>query len=245
MTVNFSNSLIYRIVEICLLLTIIGLLVWSRPWTSNTSETRKITVTGEATIDSAPDEYVLSPYFQKSGKDKKAVQAELSEQANTAVIKLKELGISEDDIKLDASSYDYWYASDGQEGSLQVSLQISLTDKDQAQKAQDYLLTLNNIQGQLTPQATFSDAKSKDLETQATEKATEDAKNKADQQAKLVGAKVGNVITISDSPYNEIMPMAYAQDSMSSGAELKVSTLPVLSGKNEYKKTITITYELQ
>ncbi len=249
MTINITPKKLLKIVEILLLVVILGLLVWSQPWESESSaQTRTITVNGEGTVEAAPDEFVLSPYFQLSGTDEKEIQAQLTQQANTAVEEIKKLGVSEDKIELDASSYDYWYAREDGEGTLTIQLTITLNDEDTAQKVQDYLLTLDNIEGQLTPRAGFSKEKSKELENEATDKAIEDARQRANRQAESLNAEVGEVITVGDNGYTD-GPVLY--DDLGT-AELRVTedsqsstSLPVLPGTDEYTKTINVTFELK
>lgn len=178
MTINLSARQLLKAVEFLLLLAILGLLIWSQPWQSTSGETRKITVTGESTIEASPDEYLFSPYFEEKGTDQEAMKNSLTEQANDAVDAIKELGVAEERIKLDVSSFDRWFWDDGEEGVLTASLQVTVLDKDLAQQVQDYLLD-TEATGQLTPRASFSDDKRKELDNQAVALAIDDAKAKA------------------------------------------------------------------
>lgn len=245
MTINLTAKSMKEVLQWVLLFAILGLLLWSQPWNNADGPgSRKITVNGEATIQAEPDEYLFSPYFQKTGTDKEALKNQLTDQTNEAIAKLKELGVEERDLKLDASSYEYWFYVEGEESPMIFSLQISVDNKDLAQKVQDYLLTLD-IQGQLTPTATFSEEKQKELDKQAIEKASEDAKSKAETQAKLAGAKIGKVLEINQAS-DSVFPIAY-DNALSVGAaeSSERSSLPILKGENEYSQTVTITYELQ
>lgn len=144
MTINISSAKLFKIVQLLLLVIIAGLLVWSQPWNSSEAKAdRSITVTGESTVEADPDEFTFYPYFEATGMDQVALQTELTEKANAAVEKLKTLGVEEKDIKLDASSYDRWYAEQDEKGTLNVRLTISTTDSEITQEVQDYLLTLD------------------------------------------------------------------------------------------------------
>ncbi len=248
MTINVSKQQLFNAAQMVLLVVVLGLLLWSQPWnkSSASSATRKITVTGEATIESAPDEYMFYPYFEATGKDKDALKDTLTTKANDAITKLKELGVKDDDMKLDLSSFDNWYWAKDEEGTATASITIKITDKDLTQKIQDYLLT-TDAKGQQTPQASFSKDKQKELDSQVTDKAIEDAKKKAEQQASKLGAKVGKVIEVGQSS-GPITPVAMDSGSLTvsaGSAEMSRASLPVLVGQNEYTQTVSVTYELK
>ncbi len=61
-TVNLAVDL--RIVVISLLIIMLGMLMSWRPWSAANSTDRSITVTGNATLKSAPDEYVFYPTYE-------------------------------------------------------------------------------------------------------------------------------------------------------------------------------------
>lgn len=171
MTVNITTEKMFKWLQFVMTLAVLGLLLWSQPWkgaSNSGNATRKITVSGEATLKAEPDEYLFSPYFEAKGTDQTALKKQLNDKANAAVAKLKELGVEDTKIKVDSSSYDYWYFEPGQEGNLTVSLQVTVNDKTKAQEIQDYVTTLD-LKGQLTPQATFSKDKQKEVESQATD----------------------------------------------------------------------------
>lgn len=242
MTIQITTKDIFHAVNILLLVAILGLLLWSQPWKSTTSEVRKITVSGEATLEAEPDEYVFNPYFEVKDTNQETAKAKVSKLANDAVDAIKKLGVEEKDIKLDASSYDRWYwDADNEEGVLNAYLTVKVKDKDLAQKVQDYL-TSSEAKGQLTSQESFSEEKQKNLEAEATEKAIEDAKSKAEAQAKLVGAKLGKVIEVQQDN-----PIAFPYQGRGDAITLEASdtSLPVLPGEQEFTKIVVVIYELR
>jgi uncharacterized protein YggE len=244
MSINISTDSIIKTVQIVLLLAITGILIRSQPWnnSSATSDARKITVSGSATIEATPDEFTFYPSFQKNGVDKDALKTELSATANDAVTKLKELGVEEKNIKLDASSYDQWYWMADEEGTLIISLTIKATGEELVQSIQNYLLT-TSAEGQLTPQATFSRETQKKLDKQAVEEATNDAKEKAQTQAQQFGAEIGDVIEVGQSRDTLFMDYGYREGALDSSSSS--ASLPLLPGQNEYSQTVTVTYELK
>lgn len=243
MTFNVTKKALLSATYLVLLTAILGLLIWSQPWNaSKSSETRKITVSGQATVESEPDLYVFSPYFEVKGTDQEAVRQEISTLANESVNAIKDLGVEEKDITLDASSYDRWYWDDGDEGVLNAYITIKVRDKDLAQKVQDYL-TSSSAKGQLTSQESFSEDKQKVLESQATEAAIADARGKAEAQARLFGAKLGDVIEVKQN--DEVSALPYRGIAELQVTDSADTSLPVLPGEQEFTKTIQVVFELR
>lgn len=247
MTINLTTSKVLKIVEFILLISILGLLIWSQPWNSSSSSTSKtISITGEATIESEPDEYVFMPYYEGSGTDQVAVQEELNVKATEVTNTLKELGVEEKNIKLQSGAYESWYPDESGKATTTVSLEVKVSDKDLSQEVQDYL-TSTGAKGQISPQGSFSEAKTKELDKQASELASADAREKAEAQASQFGAKVGDVITIEqgnnfDIEYPQPITM---RSGTAEATDVSVSSLPVLTGQNSYSKSVSVTYELQ
>ena len=242
---NNKISLDLRIVTI-VLLVIIGILVFLlKPWEPTTSD-RTITVSGESSTKTEPDEYQFSPTYQKKGTDRVAIQQELTAKINEIVAKLKELGVDESDITLASSTYDnYW--NDGTNEITSNSLTISVNNKELSQKVQDYLLT-TAPEGQITPYATFSTKKRKEVESTLRSEAIADAKQKAETMVADLGGKVGKVITINDNSSGGVFPMigrAEMSGSAMAVSDSAVSSLPILSGKQELNYNVEIIYELR
>lgn len=248
MTVNITAAKLRQCAQFALLVAIFGLLLWSQPWDSSNNsnaETRTITVSGEATIEAEPDEFAFNPYFEQEGTDRDVLKESLSTQANEVVDKLKELGVQESDIKLDVSSYDNWYWDEGEEGTLSAYITVTVKAGDLVQEVQDYLYS-TDAKGQISPRASFSNDTRKQLDAQAVEQASNDAKAKAEAQAALFDAKLGDVVSVnqgSDSIFGYPEPYA-AIESLDSAASLR-SSVPVLPGEQEYRQTVTVVYELQ
>lgn len=191
------------------------------------------------------------PYFKFSSTDIKKNTTDLTATAKQTTDKLKELGVKDEQIKSNTSSYDSYYqplpAGTNADTTTTLSYTITLNSKDVSQKVQDYFLT-TSAQGQLSPVASFSEGKRKELESKAKTAAIDDAKSKATANATQIGAKLGKVITISDSA--SVMPMEYMAnvDSVkSSGASQGVATssVPVQSGQNDFSSSVSVEYEIK
>lgn len=238
-----SNQLLPWL-QLLLIAVAVVLLLWSTPWNNaTTDQARVITVSGEATIKAEPDEFVFYPYFEQTGTDQEALKKTLTKQANDAVAALKKLGVEESDMTLDASSYDRWYWEDNEEGMLSVQLTVVVNDKDMAQKVQDYLLS-TSAKGQLTPQGVFSKERQRQLDAQAIDEASADARQKAEAQAKLFEASLGKVVRVQQG-YDDVFPVEYDTAMPEIAVSSEEASLPILPGKNEYRQTVTVTYELK
>ncbi len=247
MNITITRNGAYKGAVIVLLIAILGLLLWSQPWNSSSSDaTKTITVSGEATIESAPDEYVFMPYYEATGTDQVAVQEELTAKANDVTAKLKELGVEEKDITLQSNAYDNWYPDETGKSTTTVSLEVKVSNKELSQKVQDYLIT-TGAKGQISPRGSFSITKTKELDGEARAKASEEARAKAEAQAAIFGAKVGDVVKIEQGNSVGIgypTPMMAMEDSGST-RNATASSLPVLVGQDSYSASVSVTYELQ
>jgi uncharacterized protein YggE len=218
--------------------------IW-RPWEGSDTR-RKIEVTGEARIEAVPDEYIFSPYIQKKGGDAQKLRDGLAKTGESLVADLKKLGVEESKIKLSGDSYDYYYYID-KDGSQTAQLRLSITvgAKDLAQKVQDYLLE-QDIQGQLTPQAQFSQDRQDELKRQAREQAVADAKEEAQRSADEVDAQLGKVIEIKDA--DSMTYPWYGRgvelDSGTASAPDKPS-LPVTPGEEMFTFRVLVSFELR
>lgn len=156
---------------------------------------------------------------------------------------LKKLGVADVDIKTNASSYrDYYvYNIQTKQNTFTLTITVTVHNRDMAQKVQDYLITTTPT-GSISPQATFSTTKQKQLESQGRDEATKDARAKADQQTKNLGFKLGEVKTVSDSSNDAgIMPM-YSQGRLDLESSVATDRLIVQPGQNEINYNVQVTY---
>lgn len=218
-----------------------------RPWDSQPSASdRTVSVSGSATLKAEPDEYVFYPSYEFKNADKTAGLKELTAKSDEVVAGLKKAGVADKDIKTNASGYRDYYFYDEESKTHTYTLQVTAVThtRDAAQKAQDYLLT-TNPSGAVTPQATFSTAKQKELEAKGRDQATKEARAKADQQAKNLGFKLGAVKTVSDSDRGgypvPILMEGDVKASPSSGS----TSLAVQPGENDLTYTVQVTYYIK
>lgn len=238
---RLNLSIDYRIITIVLLAVIAGMLALWRPWTSAQTSDRTIQVTGQTTLKAEPDEYIFYPAYEFKNKDRNAALAELSKKSDEVVAKLKSLGVSDSKIKVNSDGYEPYYL-EKTPGTTTYTLRLTVVvdNRELAQKVQDYLVTTTPT-GTVSPQADFSDARRKELENQARDEATKDARAKADQTAKNLGFKLGKVKAVSDgSGFGDVIPYdGRLEAAIDSSASTKLAVQP---GENELSYSITVTY---
>lgn len=239
-----------RLIIVALLVVIVGMLITWQPWQRDETGDRTIQVTGQAVIKSEPDEFSFNPQYESTGATKEASLTELKKKTNDLTDKLNELGVTDKQIKSDINQYSLTYnPSDTtkQDTAYTLTLTISVPSKELAQKVQDYLAT-TTPQGSVTPYATFSESKRLALEQEGRNQATKDARKKADESAKNLGFKVGNVKSVKDgAEFGGGMPMTLeARSTMAvdgaAPAAGTVTSLPVQSGENSFSYSVTVEY---
>lgn len=241
--VNLSLDTRYVIIALLVIIAVM-LAIW-RPWeTKPTDQSRTITVSGESKVTAEPDEFVFSPSYQFKNANKDTALAELTKKSDEVIGKLKELGVPDNKIKTDSDGYNYNFYYDQRERLNNYTLRLTVTagDREMSQKIQDYLLTTGPLD-QVSPQANFSDAKRKELEGKARDEATKDARAKADQSAKNLGFKVGDVKTIEDGAGRARIGL-FSADS-ASGVESSAKAAPGLAvqpGEDNLNYSVTVVY---
>ena len=246
-SINISLNSIYKILIIILFLIIVGMLLVWQPWKSALNQDRSISVSGEATVKAAPDQYVFNPIYEFKNEDKAKALAEQTDKNNQIIAKLKELGVKDSDIKNNASGYSNSYSVEPafpEQTTYNLSLTITVSDKDLATKVQDYLVS-TNPEGQVTPQASFSETKRKELENQARDMATKDARVKAEQIAKNTGAKLGKVKSIQDGGGFGQPITALYEDSVASSSSATKQSMQIQPGENELNYVVSVSYYLK
>jgi uncharacterized protein YggE len=232
-----------------LLLIVIGIMLaaW-RPWSSDNSDTKRtIKVQGSATIKAEPDQFTFYPYFEKDNLDQ-------VKQLNTDVVKaLKDIGVMDKDITTTSNSWDrygYYPQTTSSEPTTvhNFSLSVIVSNKDLAQKVQDYLLTILP-KGQISPSPSFSSTKQKQLKDQANIEALADAKKSALSQASTLGGKLGKVISVDDANAGSF-PSCYGglcagNAKLSSDVALPEASITIQPGQQEYSYTSNVTFELR
>lgn len=241
---SFTLRLDYRIIIGFLLLVILAMVVLWRPWEPRfDADSRTISVAGESVVSAAPDEYIFTPTYEFKNDDRDAAIKGLSDKSNEIVTKLKQLGVSEADIKTESNGYDYptYTLDEKQESTPTYSLRMTITiSRKLGEMVQNYLVTTSPV-GSISPQYGFSDATRKDLESKARDESTKDARRKAEQSAKNLGFKIGAVKEVSDgSSLGSAPTMMRGDVGITEGA--LIDGLTVQPGENELSYQVNVVY---
>ncbi len=246
---------------IVLLLIVIAFMLWLwQPWQDATPK-RTISITGQAKVKAAPDEFIFSPVYQKSASTSKEAISKVSTVGNTTVAKLKELGLTSDELKTDVYStpeYDpsvYEPVISDITGTYPEAVQFKIKqhtatysitatvhNKDIAQKVLDYLST-TELTSAITPQSTFKTATTKKLESEARQEGLADAKQKAIDTTTGLGAKLGKVVSISEP--NAITPLPYMREGVSASSSQDAISPTLETGVNEITYSITVVFAIK
>lgn len=242
---KYTFSFDLRLIVIVLLLVIAGMLASWRPWAvASGGNARTIEVTGEAKLTAEPDEFVFYPAYEVKNADKQAAINSLSAKSTEIVAKLKSLGVADNKIKTDTSGYDntfYGFPEKQQDPVYSLRFTITVSSRETAQKIQDYLNTTAPI-GSISPQASFSDTRRKELENKARDQATKEARTKAEQSARNLDFRVGKVKSIKDGAgFGDVVPLGGREIAVDSafGSSPKLGVHP---GENELRYSVTVTY---
>lgn len=245
---KINLSLDLRLISAILLVAVVALVIAWMPWNSKTSDSETIKVTGEAVLKAEPDQFVFYPSYQFKSADKADSSNQATEKGNEVSAKLKDLGIADSKVKVSVDGYmGRPYPDNGVDEYIYTAqLTVTVDNKDKAQEIQDYLAS-TQPQGSVTPQGTFSEAKRIELEAQARDQATKDARAKADQSAKNLGFKVGRVKSVEDGVgFNGGGPITLEERGMAAmDSTAASSTLVVQPGENEIRYSVTVTYFLK
>lgn len=229
-------TLSWKLLSIVLIIALVALTIYTRPWEINTSNPRTLEITGETKIKRAPDSFVFSPTYEADSQE--AINAKTIEVVNA----LKELGLGDAGIQTQVSNYEN-YGVNGPDGTFRYSVYMTLAveDKELAQKVQDYLVASGAI-GQVTPTSGFRSETEKALRDEALTLAVEDAKKRAEQTANNLGVRIVKVIKI-DEPTDtyDVYPIA----SYDSTAVKEGSSLPINAGESEYPFSVKVVFEIR
>lgn len=240
-TNQLSLSIDYRLIIAVLLLIIITMFALWRPWDDPRGKDRSVEVTGQASVKATPDEFVFYPSYQFKNADKQAGLAELTKKSNEVVAGLKKVGVADNKIKTSSDGNAYpIYGEDDKTPTYTLSLVVTVSKQELAQKVQDYLVSTTPL-GAVSPQSSFSTELRNKLESQARDKATKDARAKADQSAKNLGFTVGAVKSVKDGTgFGGDIP--FARGGVALDTQVAQEKLSIQPGENELNYTVTVTY---
>ncbi len=250
---KFKENPILCILGILLLLALIFVLVF---WALNLYKQnyyigknpqidRTITITGEGKVTAIPDIATLSLGMDNTNMDIQVAQKKNSDTITALINALKALDISKDDIQ--TTNYSIYPQYDWNNGkqtltgytiSQNVTVKIRQTDKvDQVLKVVGDL-KLNQVGG-----LSFDIDQPEIYRQQARILALQNAKAKADALAKIMGVKLGKVISFNESG---TVPSAYPiyADKAVSGMGGGGTAPSISAGSQDIIIDASVVYEL-
>ncbi len=246
-----ENPLFAALLAILLVTLVISLTFWARNLAKqnyyigkNPQVDRSIAITGEGKVTAIPDIASVTLGMENTGMDIQAIQKKNSDTINSLISQLKALGIDEKDIQTVNYSinpqYDY---SNGTQTLIGYSVFQNVTVKirktDQVSNVLKIAgdLKLNQVGG-----LTFEIDQPEIYQQEARIKALQNAKDKAQALAAVMGVKLGKVLSFSESSNNYSPYPIYAEKSMGiGGGGVAPSVSP---GSQDVIIDTTIIYEL-
>lgn len=193
---------------------------------------REICVTGRAEVAVVPDQIVWEIFIKDVHKDLTTAKHSNDIRALALLDTAEKLGIDKSDVRTDASAIDVQYDTDkdGNDRTIRnysVTRNVTVLERDLTKYDQlfEALCTTARAEISITPQC----SKLAEIELAARKKAVEDARSKAEVMANVAGAKLGKVLSISDSRrFGHFDPTVPAEFNLTGGLELDKK--PVVRG---------------
>ena len=246
---TISIRLDLRFVCLLLVLIIAGMLAVWQPWEERTGK-KSLSVTGQAAVERMPDQYVFTPRFSSDAASPGDAVAEVSRKGTEVLAGLKQLGIAEDRVATRIDSVNA--IEEGVESQLYPArssepyiatyyIICKVKDRAMAQKVTDFL-AVNGAVGGITPEAEFTQETRAGLDAEVRQKALQDARAKAETEARELGIKLGPVITVNEDPS---LNSRGSERSRASAGMAGSGTAPVLSGLQPVSLVLSVTYAIK
>ena len=210
----------------------------------------RILVTGQGSVDIAPDMAVLSLTVTREADTAHAALEASSSAMNDVLAAMKAEGVKARDLQTSGFSIQPKYIYPPQKSSgdrepprivgytVRNSLTVRVRDISALGVILDKSVALGVNEG---GNFTLTNADPSAAITQARIEAIEDAMDKAETLAEAAGVKTGKLLEISEQQYSpRPMPMARAEVTMLRSA----GAVPVATGENTYKVTVSVTFAI-
>ena len=201
------------------------ILIFTAPlWALEKSMPRLITVTGEAEVQVAPNQAILTLGVETGDKDLGIAKRENDERIKRVLALAKKYGVAPGHIRVDHIGIEPRY-SDGEDIiGYRVHKTIVLTVQNLS-KFDDLLNGLLDAGANYVDGVQFRTTKLREYRDQARALALKAAKEKAKNMAKVLGQKVGKPYTIVEEQYEKGMAPNVIQGAgdSSGGAEKSIA----------------------
>jgi uncharacterized protein YggE len=211
----------------------------------------RILVTGEGSVDIAPDTAVLTLSVMREAPTARAALTANSAAMSKVLDAMTAVGIEQRDLQTSSFAIQPRYTHPPRQGAgageapklvgytVRNSLSVRVRDISKVGEVLDTSVTLGVNEG---GSILFTNDDPSAAITQARVKAMKEALFKANTLANAAGVKVGKVLEISEQSYNpRPMPMARAEMAMASAAD----AVPIAVGENSYKVTVSVSLAIE
>jgi len=208
-----------------------------------TTQTDTFSVEGVGKVSAPPDIAVVNVGVAANGTSVKGVQDELNRKINAVSEAVKRAGVKSEDIQ--TSNYSIYPQYDYQSGVSPITgyqassnLTIKVRDIDRTNEVIDGATAAgaNQVGG-----ISFDvDDKAK-AQNEAREKAVADAKQKAEDAARIAGFRLGRVVNYQESFADNRPPIIFEKAQITDSRE----PTQVEPGSSEIVVTVTLSYQIQ
>lgn len=203
-----------------------------------------ISVSGEGKVVAKPDIGQVSLSVISDASAVVAAQKDNTDKMNRVIQAMKDLGIKEEDLK--TTSYNisprYQYSPNGRSDIIgyEVAQNMDVKIRDLT-KVSDILGKAATAGANQVGSLIFTFDNPETLQSQARQKAIDNAKQKAKDLAGSLGVALGKVVSFNESSASQPIPM-YASDALGRGGG---GATPVIqTGQNEIDINVNISYEI-
>jgi len=227
------------------LMTIALLCAASIPATAQTDLRRTVTVRGTGVVSTAPDQVRLSMQVMTRSSSASAAMSEASGRTNEVLLKLQAHGVEVKDIQTRRISVNPEYDREKRTSPPTISGYVAQSEFsalfrgdaiEQLGKFLDKAVAagVTNIGGM-----SYETSERPALEQRALGEAAKDARMRAEKLAAQLGARIGQVLSITESGLSAPGPR---MDVMAMG--MSESGSPVMTGEMDVVARVEVTFEL-
>lgn len=199
---------------------------------------RLVTVTGGGSVTAVPDMATIRVGVSSQGKTAREASDSMAKQMTAVLAAIRDAGIAERDVQTARLSLQPLYDSQnrpprltGFQASNQVTVKVREIDKVSGVLDRAIAAGANEMSG-----IEFVVSDQDKLIDKARAEAIADARRKAELYARAAGAKVGQVVAISEEG---AAPPSYPMQALRAGA-----AVPVMPGEQTLRAMVTVVYEL-
>jgi len=243
-TANFYRHLFLLAISVFLLLSV------PISWADENEPLPRILVTGQGSVDVAPDMAVLMLTVTREAETARTALDANSTAMQEVFSAMKAEGIEARDLQTSGFSIQPRYSYPSPKSSanreppeitgytVRNSLVVRVRDITMVGTILDRSVTLGVNEG---GNMTLTNADPSAAIKQARIKAVKDAMDKAKTLADAAGVRAGKLLEISEQSFNpRPMPMARAEMSLARSAD----AVPVATGENTYRVTVNVSYAI-